>query len=293
MIVEDLAYATAPGGELLARLYLPSGPTPPAAGRPAVVEVHGGAWANLDRTAGELYCRALAEAGVVVAAIDFRQGPQHQHPAGSADVATAVRWLRASAPSLAIDAARVGLVGSSSGGHLALLAATCPDADEHRGGQILVQGVPTDAGPWSAEVSCVAALWPPVDPLARYRYARSELGRPVPEGDRFRPDVLVAGTEAYFCAEAAMADASVAGRIRSGRTTSLPPTWIAYPERDRNVPRSMVEELVDAWTDAGGAIDVTTYPGAPHAFGHRPGPSTDRFVADLVRFVHRHLRPPG
>jgi acetyl esterase/lipase len=42
---------------------------------------------------GELYDRALAERGFVVAAIDFRQAPCLQHPAGSADVTRAVRWI--------------------------------------------------------------------------------------------------------------------------------------------------------------------------------------------------------
>ena len=129
---------------------------------------------------GELYDRALAERGFVVVAIDFRQAPRFQHPAGSADVTRAVRWIRGSADLLGADASRIGLVGSSSGGHLALLAACRPDESEH------VQPDPgevrdPDAEPASASVSCVAALWPPVDPLARYRFALDRLDSGPPE----------------------------------------------------------------------------------------------------------------
>lgn len=290
MIVADVAYAAPAGTELLARLYQPDAPSA-GPGRPAVVEVHGGSWAALDRTVGELYCRALAEAGIVVAAVDFRQGPAHQHPAGSADVTAAVRWVRASAGRLGVDPARIGLVGSSSGGHLALLAGTRPDSPEHQGVPILLDGTAVDPDGWSAAVACVAALWPPVDPLGRYRYAREHLDEPVVEGDRFRPDLLVANTEAYFADESAMADACVADRVRHGRSTHLPPAWIAYPELDRNVPRPLVDDLVEAWSAAGGEIDVTTYAGEVHAFGHRPGPSTQRFVGDLVAFLRTHLEP--
>jgi acetyl esterase len=255
-----------------------------------VVEVHGGAWSALDRTVGELYCAALAQAGFVVASIDFRQGPAHRHPAASADVAAAVRWLRLSATSFEVDPQRIGLVGSSSGGHLALLAATGPDIDEHRGGPVVVDGEVVDPAGVSAAVACVAALWPPVDPLGRYRYARERAA--AGEGDdRFRPKVLVANTQAYFGDEATMAEASVADRVRRGVATHLPPAWVAYPEQDRNVPRALVDDLADAWRAAGGRLDITTYPGEQHAFGHRPGPSTDRFAADLIAFLQQHLAP--
>lgn len=285
--VHDTAYAAPDGVELLARLHRPAAAD--AEPLPAVVEVHGGSWAGLDRTVGERYCRPLAAAGMVVASVDFRQGPDHRHPAASADVAAAVRWLRASADQLGVDPDRIGLVGSSSGGHLALLVATRPDADEHRGVPLVVRGSLVDPAEVSAAVSCVAALWPPVDPLARYRYARDHVGTPVPEGDRFRPHLLVAGTEAYFGDEAAMAEASVAGRVAAGRATHLPPAWIAHPELDRNVPRALVDDLAAAWERAGGEIGITSYPDEPHAFGHADGPSTDRFVADLTRFLSHHL----
>src|SRR5687768_17091478 len=90
----DVPYLTRDGAELLARVYRPKGE---AANLPAIVDVHGGAWNRNDRTSGALHCRALAACGIVVASLDFRQGPAHRHPAANEDIAAGVRWLRSEA----------------------------------------------------------------------------------------------------------------------------------------------------------------------------------------------------
>src|SRR5262245_62504373 len=113
----DVAFARPPGTELLARIYRPKGLA--VGPLPAVVDVHGGAWTRLDRTSGAILGRGLAACGLVVVALDFRMGPDHKHPAASADVAAGLRWVRAHASRLGVDPTQVGLAGSSSGGHLA------------------------------------------------------------------------------------------------------------------------------------------------------------------------------
>jgi acetyl esterase/lipase len=92
--VTDRCYAAPDGEPLLARIYRAAS-TPAAA--PVVVDLHPGAWTDGDRTAGETYDTALARRGFVVVAVDFRQAPAVTHPAASEDVATALRWVRASA----------------------------------------------------------------------------------------------------------------------------------------------------------------------------------------------------
>ena len=58
--VEDVEYQRQAGGALLARLYRPAGAGP----FPAVLQVHGGAWVNKDRTDNDFIARAFAEAAV-------------------------------------------------------------------------------------------------------------------------------------------------------------------------------------------------------------------------------------
>jgi len=68
---------------------------------------------------------ALAEAGIVAAAIDFRHAGDG-YPTSLADINYAVRWLKAHAGEYRVDPGRIGLSGQSSGGHLAMLAAMRP-----------------------------------------------------------------------------------------------------------------------------------------------------------------------
>jgi acetyl esterase len=281
----DQAYVTRDGSPTLARIY--RSPSTPAEGAPVVVDVHGGAWSAGDRSMGELYDRALAERGFLVAAIDFRQAPRFQHPAGSADITRAVRWIRERADVLGVDGSRIGLVGSSSGGHLAVLAACRPDEPEH------LQPDPgevrdPDARPESASVSCVAALWPPVDPLARYRFAldRRESG---PPELRERYAALVQGSIGYFGSEPVMHRASIPRIVEAGEASRLPPLWICYPSEDANVPRPIVDHLRHAWAGAGGPVEMTVYEGQSHGFGQRTEAATDGFLDDLSSFFARHL----
>jgi acetyl esterase/lipase len=255
---------------LRARIYRPAGDPPVWAVGAAVVDVHGGAWASRDLTLGHTYNLTLAAAGLTVVAVDFRDGRQARHPAAVDDVADAVRWVQEGA-GLDVDPERLALTGSSSGGHLALHAALTHLDD--------------------TPPALVAALWPPVDPLGRYRYARSMVGRPVPPGNRLDAAGLVASTEAYFGDEAAMERASIAGVVRSGRARHLPPVWLAEAGADLNVPAALLDDLVLAYRDAGGTIERTVYPDEIHGFGHGPHPGAERFRADLTERLRVALRP--
>src|SRR5712691_4081521 len=153
----DVVYARPGGRELLARVYRPKGePSAPLVG---LVDAHGGAWNRFDRTIGVHHGRGLAAAGLVVASLDFRQGPDHKHPTASADVAAGVRWLRAHARRLSVDPARVGLVGQSSGGHLALLIAVRPGVPAHAGVPIVMPDGSLDASPGDDSVGFVLAQY--------------------------------------------------------------------------------------------------------------------------------------
>src|ERR671936_413999 len=84
----DIEYRRHDGAPLLARLYRPKGDGP----FPAVVDVHGGAWASGDRLNNSPLDEALAKSGIVVLAIDFRMPPRYRYPASIADVNLATRW---------------------------------------------------------------------------------------------------------------------------------------------------------------------------------------------------------
>jgi len=90
-MVKDLVYQRNGGKERLARLYQPAGTGP----FPALLQVHGGAWNNKDRTDGQNAALDLASAGIVVLAIDFRNAPEAPYPASLQDINYGIRWLKA------------------------------------------------------------------------------------------------------------------------------------------------------------------------------------------------------
>ena len=282
----DTPFDRPAGAELLARVYRPRGE--PAAPLAALVDVHGGAWSRGDHTTGALHCRALAAGGLVVVSLGFRQGPDHKHPAASADVAAGVRYVRAHAKRLGIDAGRVGLLGSSSGGQLALLQAVKPGALEHAGTPIVLPDGSLGAAAGDDAVAFVLALYPVADPLARYRYAVSRQDEPPPPSG-FQAKRLIDAHHGYFADEAAMAEASVTRVLVTGQARALPPAWVGQPELDDNVPAAITEALVVAYRQAGGRIERTHFPGARHTFIQNPGADTDKAIALMREFIGAEL----
>ena len=110
------------GRMLMARIYRPNGAGP----FPTVLDLHGGAWNAKDRHAEEPMDRALAASGVLVVAIDMTLAPEAPYPACVQDANYGVRWLKSKAASWNGDPSKIGIYGSSSGGHVAELLAMRP-----------------------------------------------------------------------------------------------------------------------------------------------------------------------
>lgn len=100
--------------------YLPGTPSPGL--QPAVLFVHGGGWRQGSRRWWAGHARALTAAtGWPTFTVDYDLDSDRPWRAQPADVRGALAWVRANAGPFGIDPDRVALVGSSAGGHLALL----------------------------------------------------------------------------------------------------------------------------------------------------------------------------
>ena len=105
MVTErDVVYRRDGAREWHAQVYEPDtsragdGQAAPSAGRPLLIDVHGGAWSGGNRFAGQPVDRVLVERlGIVVVAIDFRIAPEDPYPAMMQDLNYAVRWTKAHA----------------------------------------------------------------------------------------------------------------------------------------------------------------------------------------------------
>ena len=132
---KSLSLGSAVGRPLLGDLYLPG--QSDGAGRPALVLLFGGGWKTGERSQQKVYGLALAQAGFVCLATDYRLSSEARWPAQLDDVENAIRWLRMHSEEFGIDPERIAVSGNSSGGHLALMAAA------------------------TGEVSAVCAFYPP------------------------------------------------------------------------------------------------------------------------------------
>ncbi|MGD1087497.1 MAG: alpha/beta hydrolase [Verrucomicrobiota bacterium] len=86
----------------------------------AMVICPGGGYAHLAPHEGNDYALWLNQHGVTCFVLKYRLGSNgYRHPVMLQDAARAMRWVRAHADEFKIDPHRVGIMGSSAGGHLA------------------------------------------------------------------------------------------------------------------------------------------------------------------------------
>lgn len=106
--------------------YLPG---PGKAGGAALVVCPGGGYGALAPHEGNDYALWLNEHGVTAFVLKYRLGSNgYRHPVMLNDAARAVRLVRARAAEWGLDPKRVGIMGSSAGGHLASTLLTHFDA---------------------------------------------------------------------------------------------------------------------------------------------------------------------
>jgi acetyl esterase/lipase len=104
----------------------------PSAGKAtgaAIVVCPGGGYGGLAEHEGKDYALWLSDQGITAFVLKYRLGSAgYRHPIELGDAARAVRLVRAAAKELNVDPKRVGIMGSSAGGHLASTLLTHFDA---------------------------------------------------------------------------------------------------------------------------------------------------------------------
>jgi acetyl esterase/lipase len=245
-----LSFAIADGYELTLDVYRPTDKGP----WPVVVQIYGGGWRDGSPSDHGEAARALAGAGYVVFAVDYRHAPRWRWPAQRDDVCEALRWIGEHAPEHGGDPTRLAILGRSSGAQLAFTAATQPN-------------VPA--------VSAIVALYSPVDLEHAYRHP------PVPDPLDVRQRVrdLIGGGPDDF--PEAYRDASPI--TRAGETH--PPVLLIAAARDRIVRAEMLQKL-DAKLDEQGVSVLLTIPWADHGFDAVGfGPSAQLSTYYMERFL--------
>lgn len=256
--VED-RMVPAEGHEIPVRIYWPSQDKD----LPALVWLHGGAFALGSLDGSDVTGRDLTNAGdVVVISVDYRLAPEHKFPAGLEDSYRVLQWAAENAAELGIDASRLAIGGDSAGGNLA--AAACLMARDRGGPEVAFQLL--------------------VYPTTLMRVSSYE----------YADDPIVSASMAtffwrqYLDNDAQMKDPYCAPMMAE-TLEGLPPAFVVVPEVDST--RADQEAYAHRLASSGVLTTVKVYPGTPHGFfGMTQGVAKAReAMADAGRILRTHL----
>jgi acetyl esterase len=267
-VTEQELRRTARGRTLMARIYRPQGTGP----FPMLLDLHGGAWNDKDRLANETMDRAVAASGVLVVAIDMTLAPEAPYPASVQDANYGVRWLKSRASAWHGDPASLGVLGSSTGGHIALLVGMRP-RDPRYNALPLTGGSSIDAS-----VAYVAARSPISDPYARFLNA-----------EKLKREFMVQKTKKWFVPWETIYEANPQQILERREKVSLPPLLLMQGALDDNVLPAFQEKFAAAYRAAGGDCQLELFEGCEHLWIDTPGPATDRAHAMVKKFIARNL----
>ena len=257
------------GRMLTARIYQPQGPGP----FPTVLDLHGGAWNRKDRFAEEPMDRALAASGLLVVAVDLTVAPEAPYPACVQDANYAVRWLKTKAQTWNGDTAKIGVYGSSSGGHVAELLAMRPR--DRRYNAIALAGAPNIDG----TVAYIATRSPISNTFARYENA-----------ERRSNASMVKNNKTFFVPWETIHEANPQEILEREEKVVVVPFLIMQGALDDNVLPEVQEEFVKTYRAAGGECEYHLFENSVHEWVAEPGPQTDKAREVVKQFIARQLK---
>lgn len=260
-VKRDLEYARPDGIPLMLDLYEPKQATNRL---PVLIWIHGGAWKAGSKERCPL--AFLAQDGFAVISIEYRLIDQGSFPAQLHDCKAVVRWLRANAERLNLDASRIGVFGASAGGHLAALLGTTPDVKDLEGdvGGNLDQ---------SSRVQAICAFYPPTD---LNQLVTNPKWRTSPDSDIGK---LLGGPLEQNLDKAARANPV------KYITPDDSPFYIVHGDKDTMVRLEQSKILHEALLKAGVESTLYVVPGKGHGIGAPP-----QAAQEILEFLRKHLK---
>jgi acetyl esterase/lipase len=286
-VMSDVAYLPPERDEKL-DLYVPNG-VKAGSKAPAVVWVHGGGWMRGDKaeTSAKEICTTLANAGYVVASINYRIGAG-SWPTNLRDAKNAVRFLRSKASDYGIDPDRIAIGGGSAGAHLAMMVAFTAGRVEFDPPRYVEQ--PYDGV--SSAVSCVLNLSGPT--ALATREAVDADGKPT--GKRRQP----ANSMEAFGATVSYSGGTVEFFVAASPVTYVkaksPPVLILQGNRDSEVDPNQPKTLAAVLTQHHVPFEMKIIDGAGHGFdleSWRGQPLKEDLRPVALAFLAKHLGAPA
>ena len=227
-VQRDLEYARIGGISLKLDVYRPKDRG--GALMPAILWLHGGGWNSGSKASAPKNMAALFQRGYCLIGVEYRFSKVATFPAAVEDCKSAVRWVRRSAPKYGLDPNRIGVMGYSAGGHLALMVGYAPEAPG--------LDSPDANGGVSSRVQAVCSIAGPTDLTAYPKgsvgeaHSRDFCGGTPAE----KPDVYKRASPIHYVAK------------------DNPPTLLIHGEADEIVPIAQSEVLARKLKEAGASV---------------------------------------
>jgi acetyl esterase/lipase len=183
-----------------------------------------------------------------------------------------VRWLKSNAATWKGDGSRIGIYGSSSGGHVAELLAMRPR--DPRYNAIPLAGAPNV----DATVAYVAMRSPVSNPYERFQNA-----------EKLKRDAMVKNTTTFFKPWETIHESNPQEILERQEPVTLVPLLIMQGELDDNVLPAVQKKFAETYRAAGGDCEFVVFEGCEHEWVAKPGPQTDRAREMVKAFIARHL----
>ncbi len=231
---------------------------------PLIVFVHGGGWSAGSKEQNP--AMQFTRSGFAVASINYRLTREAIFPAQIADCRAAIRYLRSHAKEYGYDGDRIGVWGTSAGGHLVALLGTGADVKELDGDN--------KVAPTSCAVQAVADFFGPTDLLAISNHPST-----IKHHDASSPESRLLGGPPPEKRELA----ALANPITHiGK--NVPPFLIMHGDKDPLVPLNQSELLNNALKKANADVEFQVVEGAGHGFA---GPKVSE---KLLGFFEKSLK---
>ena len=246
--------------DLLLDVYQPpAGVTPK---RMAIIHLFGGGFFTGNKNAGYIVndVRALGRLGYTNVSANYRLQGQGSWPAQIHDTKAAIRWVRANAAKIGIDADKIAIAGYSAGGMLSLLAAGTNGMAEFEG----------NGGNSGVSSNVQAGIG--VYPLASAQTAAGLFPKTLSDEER----------------TLAMRAASPTSYIGK----SFAPTIFIHGTADTTVPMSSSIDFFNKLHDAGVPAALTLIQGAAHAFDNGALDAIEVMAHSIDVFLDRLIVNP-
>jgi acetyl esterase len=267
--ISEVEYFKTAKRTLKARIYQPQGAGP----FPVLLDLHGGAWNNKDRMANAPMDEAVAKSGVLVVAIDMSLAPEAPYPACVQEASYGIRWLKSKAIEWKGDASTLGVLGSSSGGHVAQLLGMRPNDPRYNAHALA--GAPGI----NSRVAYIATRSPISDPFARFKQA-----------EKMKRDSMIKNSTTFFNPWETIHEANPQAMLDRGEKVELPPLLIMQGGLDDNVIPVIQEKFSATYRKAGGHCQYELYEGCTHEWVAEPSAATTR-AQDMVKgFIAQQLQ---